>query len=170
VRLAPAQEGGFVVSCRDLPQLVTQGDDLAHALAEAPDAMGEVFAAYRLGGLPLPAPSKLHKGEHVVSPPAGTLAKAALHVAVSEAGITKVLWPSAWASTSRRFAGCWTRTMDRSCRAATKPLQPWAAAWSSAWRRLIESALRPEKIAGFLRGLLGLPGVRTASAEQVAAR
>ena len=38
----------------------------------------------------MPAPSKLRKGEHLVSPPAGTLAKAALHVAMSEAGITKV--------------------------------------------------------------------------------
>ena len=25
VRLVPAEEGGFIVSCRDLPQLVTQG-------------------------------------------------------------------------------------------------------------------------------------------------
>ncbi len=37
VRLTPADEGGFVVSCRDLLQLVTQSDDLAHALAEAGD-------------------------------------------------------------------------------------------------------------------------------------
>ena len=44
VRLAPAEEGGFVVSCRDLPQLLTQGDDPAHALCEAADAMDEVFA------------------------------------------------------------------------------------------------------------------------------
>ena len=89
VRLTPADEGGFVVSCRDLPQLVTQGDDLAHALAEAVDAMDEVFAAYMQDGLDLPPPSKARKGESLVSPPAGTMAKAALHVAMSEAGITK---------------------------------------------------------------------------------
>ena len=90
VRFTPATEGGFVVSCRDLPQLVTQGDDQAHALAEAGDAMDEVFAAYMLGGLSLPAPSKARRGEHLVSPPAETMAKAALYVAMSEAGITKV--------------------------------------------------------------------------------
>ena len=90
VRFAPADEGGFVVSCRDLPQLVTQGDDLAHALAEASDAMDEVFAAYMLGGLTLPTPSKVRRGERLVSPPAETMAKAALYVAMSEAGITKV--------------------------------------------------------------------------------
>lgn len=90
VRLEPAEEGGFVVTCRDLPQLVTQGEDLANALTEAADAMDEVFAAYMHGGLTLPAPSKKRKGEHVVSPPAETMAKAALYVAMKEAGISKV--------------------------------------------------------------------------------
>ncbi len=45
VMLTPADEGGFVVTCRDLPQLVTQGEDVADALLEAADAMDEVFAA-----------------------------------------------------------------------------------------------------------------------------
>ncbi len=90
VRLAPAEEGGFVVSCRDLPQLVTQGEDLAHALSEAADAMDEVFAAYMLGGLDFPTPSKARRSEHLVSPPAATMAKAALYVAMREAGISKV--------------------------------------------------------------------------------
>ena len=90
VRMEPAEEGGFVVTCRDLPQLVTQGEDLANALTEAADAMDEVFAAYMHGGLTLPAPSKKRKGEHVVSPPAETMAKAALYVAMKDAGISKV--------------------------------------------------------------------------------
>jgi antitoxin HicB len=90
VGMTTAEEGGFVVSCRDLPQLVTQGDDLAHALAEAADAMDEVFAAYMQGGLVLPTPSKARKGERIVSPPAETMAKAALYVAMKDAGITKV--------------------------------------------------------------------------------
>ena len=90
VRLVSAKEGGFVVTCRDLPQLVTQGDDLAHALVEAADAMDEAFAAYMHGGLDFPAPSKPRRGERLVSPPAETMAKAALYVAMREAGITKV--------------------------------------------------------------------------------
>jgi len=90
VKLTAAEEGGFVVSCRDLPQLVTQGDDQSHALSEAADAMDEVFAAYMHGGLRLPAPSRARKDEHRVSPPAATMAKAALYVAMAEAGITKV--------------------------------------------------------------------------------
>lgn len=90
VRLAPAAEGVFVVTCRDLPQLVTQGDDLDHALSEAADAMDEVFAAYMRAGLAFTAPTKARRGERLVSPPAGTMAKAALYVAMREAGITKV--------------------------------------------------------------------------------
>lgn len=90
VKLAPADEGGFVVTCRDLPQLVTQGDDLEQALAEASDAMDEVFAAYMLGRLTLPPPSKARRRERMVSPPAETMAKAALHSAMSDAGFTNV--------------------------------------------------------------------------------
>ena len=90
VNLAEAEEGGFVVTCRDLPQLVTQGDDLAHALSEAADAMDEVFAAYMQAGIGFPAPTKARKAERLVAPPAGTIAKAALYVAMREAGITKV--------------------------------------------------------------------------------
>ena len=88
--MAPSDEGGYIVTCRDLPQLVTQGDDESHALAEAADAMDEVFAAYMLRGLALPSPSRLRKEEHWVSPPAETMAKAALYVAMSESGISKV--------------------------------------------------------------------------------
>ncbi len=89
VLLGAAEEGGFVVTCRDLPQLTTQGDDTAHALAEAADAMDEVFASYILGGLPFPEPSKARRNEHWVSPPAETVAKAALYVAMREAGMSK---------------------------------------------------------------------------------
>lgn len=90
VKLSAADEGGFVVSCRDLPQLVTQGEDEADALREAADAMDEVFAAYMQGGLAFPAPTKARRGERLVSPPAETVAKAALCTAMREVGISKV--------------------------------------------------------------------------------
>lgn len=90
VRLEPAEEGGFVVTCRDLPALVTQGDDQADALAQAADAMDEVFAIYMDEGMALPAPSNMRKGEFKVSPPAETVAKAALHTAMRAASVSKV--------------------------------------------------------------------------------
>ncbi|MFA6444237.1 MAG: hypothetical protein WCV99_18060, partial [Sterolibacterium sp.] len=62
------------------PQLITQGEDQADALAEAADAMDEVFAAYMQGGLCFPSPTKAKRGEHLVSPPAETVARAALFI------------------------------------------------------------------------------------------
>jgi hypothetical protein len=38
VLLTPAEEGGYVVTCRNLPQLVTQGEDEQDALAQAAES------------------------------------------------------------------------------------------------------------------------------------
>lgn len=89
VMLAAAEEGGYVVTCRDLPQLITQGEDEQDALHQASDAMDEVFAAYMIEGIEFPEPSKAKRREHLVTPPAETMAKAALYVAMREAGISK---------------------------------------------------------------------------------
>lgn len=53
VLLKPAMEGGYTVTCRDLPQLVTQGEDMEDALSAAADAMDEVIAALIIGKLDL---------------------------------------------------------------------------------------------------------------------
>ena len=90
VLLRAAEEGGFIVTCRDLPALITQGEDKADALAQAADAMDEVFATYMLEGLTSPTSRKPGRGEYSAAPPAETMAKAALYMAMSEAGITKV--------------------------------------------------------------------------------
>jgi antitoxin HicB len=89
VKVSRAPEGGVVVTCRDLPQLVTQGNDLNGGLSEAADAMDELFAAYMVGGLEFPFPTKARGGEYLACPPAETMAKAALYVAMKEAGISK---------------------------------------------------------------------------------
>ena len=90
VLLTPADEGGYVVTCRDMPQLVTQGENVQDSLDQASDAMDEVFATYLIEGIAFPAPSKARRREHLVAPPAGTVAKAALYVAMRQAGISKV--------------------------------------------------------------------------------
>jgi antitoxin HicB len=90
VLLTPADEGGYVVTCRDLPELLTQGESIDNALEQAADAMDEVFATYLTEGLDLPPPSKARRREHLVAPPAEAVAKAALYVAMRQAGISKV--------------------------------------------------------------------------------
>ena len=89
VKLTSAEEGGYVVTCRDLPQLITQGEDERDALEQATDAMDEVFATYMIEGIDFPEPSKANRREHLVAPPAETMAKAALYIAMREAGISK---------------------------------------------------------------------------------
>ena len=89
VRLEPAKEGGYVVTCRDLPEIVTQGDDLEEALAQASDAMDEAFAARIDDGEDFPAASASRKGEYVIAPSSDLSAKAALYLAMEEAGISK---------------------------------------------------------------------------------
>ncbi len=61
VLLKAAKEGGFLVTCRDLPPLITQGENKEDALMQAADAMDEVFAAYMLEGLTFPTPSKTRR-------------------------------------------------------------------------------------------------------------
>lgn len=65
VLLTTAGEGGFVVTCRDLPQLITQGEDRgegqADALPQAVDAIDEVFATYMIEGIDFPEPSRLRQ-------------------------------------------------------------------------------------------------------------
>jgi len=89
VRLEPAKEGGYVVTCRDLPEVVTQGDDVAEALAQASDAMDEAFAARIDDGQDFPETSAPRKGEYVVAPSSDLSAKAALYLAMKEAAISK---------------------------------------------------------------------------------
>lgn len=64
--LTPAEEGGFVVTCRDLPELVTQGESIGDALNEACDAMDEVFAHYMRRGKLFPTPSSALEGEYMI--------------------------------------------------------------------------------------------------------
>jgi antitoxin HicB len=90
VLLKPAKEGGFIVTCRDLPELITQSEELSDALVAAADAMDEVFAAYIIGKRDFPTPTKARRGEHIVAPPAATVAKAALYVAMRKAGTSNV--------------------------------------------------------------------------------
>ena len=90
VSLKRAAEGGYIVTCRDLPALITQGDDKEDALEQAADAMDEVFATMMKLDQPFPVASQPRRGERLIAPPMETVAKAALHSTLRDAKITKV--------------------------------------------------------------------------------
>ena len=86
---AEKRGGGFVVTCRDLPEVVTQGESLESAIEEAEGALEAAVEMRIADGMDIPRPSARKKGEEVVGVPVGTAMKAALYLALLEQGITK---------------------------------------------------------------------------------
>jgi antitoxin HicB len=87
---ADEQNGGFVVTFRDLPEAITQGDNPEEALKEAADCLEEAIAARIDDKQNIPQPSPLENQEYLVAVPLQTALKAALYLAMNEKGITKV--------------------------------------------------------------------------------
>ncbi len=69
-------DGGFVVTCRDLPEAITQGDTLEDATEAAECALEAAIEMRIEDGLDIPLPSKANNGEHLVSLLAGSAMKA----------------------------------------------------------------------------------------------
>jgi len=70
--------GGFVVTFRDIPEAITQGDTLDEARAMAADALLTAMDFYFEDKRPVPAPSKAKKGEELIALPASVSAKVLL--------------------------------------------------------------------------------------------
>ncbi len=51
--LAPQSEGGYTVTCPLLAELITEGDTVKEALANAYDALAAIFEAYQHLNKPL---------------------------------------------------------------------------------------------------------------------
>lgn len=77
-RFEPAEDGGFVVTFRDIPEAITQGDTLEESRAMAADALLTAMDFYFEDKRPVPAPSKARKGEELVALPASVSAKVLL--------------------------------------------------------------------------------------------
>ena len=76
--LEPQKEGGYVVTFPDIPEAITQGEDVEDALLHAADVLESALDYYIEDGLPIPAPSKPKRGQHVVELPASYAAKVLL--------------------------------------------------------------------------------------------
>lgn len=80
------REGGFTVSFPDVPEAITEGDDMADARAQAADALGVALLTYLEMGRDLPAPEA--EGD-LVWPDADVAAKIALIETFRASGITR---------------------------------------------------------------------------------
>ena len=90
VTLTPdEQDGGYVVTCRDIPEIVTQGATLKDALEAAEGALEAAIEARMEDGLDIPLPSRQKKGERLADLPISAAMKAALYQTMREQGVSK---------------------------------------------------------------------------------
>ncbi len=89
-KLTAEKVGGFSVTFQDLPEAITQGEDLADAHEQASDCLDEAIAGRltRIDGIP--AASKTRKGEYLIAVPPLVAAKAALYLAMRDANLSNV--------------------------------------------------------------------------------
>jgi len=89
VTLTPDEDdGGYVVTFRDLPEAITQGDTMEECLTAAADCLEEAIAARISDGEDIPQPTQ-SKEQHKVACPIQMAIKAALYLAIRESGISK---------------------------------------------------------------------------------
>lgn len=89
VILDPQPEGGFVVTFPDVPEAITQGEDVDEALMYAVDALESALSFYVDDRKPLPKPSRPKRGQRTVRPSALECAKLGVYQAMTEQGIRK---------------------------------------------------------------------------------
>jgi len=85
--LTPDPSGGFVVTFRDWPEAITQGETIDDACQEAADCLEEAVAARIDHRGEIPPPSDSLPEEQPVAVPIQTALKAALYLATREIGI-----------------------------------------------------------------------------------
>jgi antitoxin HicB len=87
---ADKEDGGFIVTFRDISEAITQGESLQECLEEAVGALQAALEGRIMGNLDIPRASKAKRGEHLVTVPVQTALKAALYLEMRKVGITQV--------------------------------------------------------------------------------
>jgi antitoxin HicB len=87
---ADKKDGGYVVTFRDIPEAITQGESPAECLEEAAGALQAALEGRIMSDLDIPNPSKAKRGEQLVAVPVHTALKAALYMEMRRTGITQV--------------------------------------------------------------------------------
>ncbi len=88
IEVTPDSNGTFLVTCPDIPEVTTFGDDLADATMRAVDAIEEALAARIADREEITSPSPA-LGRPVALLPALTTLKVALYQAMRETGTRK---------------------------------------------------------------------------------
>jgi antitoxin HicB len=83
------KDGGYVVSCRDIPEVITQGDTIEQAITEAEGALQAAIEGRIEDGLDIPTPTRPKHGERMVAAPITTALKAAVYMSMREQGVSK---------------------------------------------------------------------------------
>jgi antitoxin HicB len=78
VRLKAAEEGGYIVTFPDIPEAITQGEDVEDALRRGADALESALDFYFEDRRPVPAPSKPKRGQRLIELPPSIAAKVLL--------------------------------------------------------------------------------------------
>lgn len=84
------QRGSVLVRFPDLPEALTEGRDEHDAMQQAADCLEEAIAGRIRRGDVIPRPSRGRRGCRTVPVPAPMAAKAALYLALREAGLTRL--------------------------------------------------------------------------------
>jgi len=84
------KSGVLVITFRDIPEAITQGNGEKDALWQAADCLEEAIAGRIADGREIPNASRSARGERLIPVPAPMAAKAALYLAIREAGIANV--------------------------------------------------------------------------------
>lgn len=87
-QFTPDEDGGFVVTFRDIPEAITQGDDFEDAIIMAEDALLTAMDFYFETNRAVPLPSIPQNNETLISLPASAWAKVLLLNEMVNQGIT----------------------------------------------------------------------------------
>jgi antitoxin HicB len=82
-------DGGYIVTFRDLPEAITQGDSISECLKEAVDCLEEAIAARIDDHRVIPQPSSPLEEEYLVDLPLTMVFKVLVYLAFKEANINK---------------------------------------------------------------------------------
>jgi antitoxin HicB len=88
-RFEAAAEGGYVVTFRDVPEAITQGDTYEEAVSMAEDVLKSAMDFYFDEERAIPAPSKAKRGEVLIDLPASVSAKAILLNEMIASGVSR---------------------------------------------------------------------------------